>query len=101
LRKFDEALRDGQAARELNPERHDAPHLLGKVYSELRDFPKALDYLTESNKLAPAHLASLVRRAVALYHLKNVQEAIRDFEAAIDQHPNVRESFPATFIIIP
>ncbi|XP_060594169.1 uncharacterized protein LOC132748578 isoform X2 [Ruditapes philippinarum] len=81
------AMRDYQAAIELDETYSLAYFNAGNVYFHSRQFSQALDYFTKTIKYNPKDESAILNRAITRVMLKDSQGALEDFRAAIKLSP--------------
>ena len=60
---------------------------LGKLYSSVNRFEKAVEAYNMAIEMEPTELGFYFYRGVAKFHMGNADEAMRDFEVALEANP--------------
>jgi len=70
----------------------DALQLLGTLFTQTKQYIKAVVFLTKALEINPRHEIAYANRGVALKELKRFDEAIASFDKAIDINPSYAEA---------
>jgi tetratricopeptide (TPR) repeat protein len=87
-RKFDEAVRRLESARQIAPTHPDIDYLLGTVYDKKGDLANARKYWDQAIQLAPNHVAALLACAESYLRQSDVDNARRYLDKAVEVAPN-------------
>jgi tetratricopeptide (TPR) repeat protein len=84
---LDAALAAATRVVRINPENHDAFYYIGLIHYSRDDYSEALEALDSAVRLDGAVTHYLLQRGDTLSHLQRYDEAIRDYEAALEIAP--------------
>jgi tetratricopeptide (TPR) repeat protein len=84
LGRLDDSIDDLKKAVGLKPENDSAHNNLGLSYFEKEEYEDALNEFTKAIGLKP-HGLHYNNRGLALYHIGNLQDAKKDFDAALEK----------------
>ena len=82
---LDDSIKDLIGAVQLKPENASAHNNLGLSYFEKEDYEDALNEFKKAIALKP-HVLHYNNRGLALYHIGNLQDAKKDFDAALEKN---------------
>jgi len=82
-----------QRALDMQPEHHDALHLLGVIAYQSGDFSRAVELIGRAIELNPANAAAHSNLGLALQGLKRLEEALCCYDRAMTLKPDYAEAY--------
>ena len=89
----DQAIAGLEQVLRIQPANDDAHRLLGRIYSDKRDFPRAIEELREALKIRPDYPATLRALGLAYYDQGKLDDAIAVFTKLTALQPDNASAF--------
>lgn len=95
MQQYGKCLVDCDNVASLKPDTNESSSLLAisaAAMNGLKDFHKALDYAGKAIKIDPSCPIAYLERAIALTHLQNFPDALKDCDTVISMDANAQEA---------
>lgn len=88
LKMYDEALKIYERVLELEPDNEGATYCMGLIHGLLGNHEQCINYLTTYLEVRKYDMNALAERAIAYYHLGEVEKARHDVKKAYKKEPD-------------